>query len=101
MDETSDSKPDAGVQSSSWDSPPWKAAKTGAKWGCVAGFVVAQWYMSRWMFHGFYLGNDALVFAVCIGGGTAIGAGIGWLTAQKIGEDDDVPPPSFPLEPYS
>ena len=41
-----------------------------------------------------FVGNDMwLIYLVCIGLGTAIGAGIGWLSAQKIGEDDDVPPP--------
>jgi hypothetical protein len=82
-----------------WQGPSGKAVKTGAKWGMVAGFVVAQWYMSRWMFHGFYLGNDALVFAVCIGIGTAIGGGIGWLSTQKFGDDDEWPPPPRPIEP--
>jgi hypothetical protein len=72
------------------DSRAWKAVKKGAKWGSVAGFVTAQFYMSNYSPHGFYVGNVMLVFVYCIGLGSALGAGIGWLITQT---DDEVPLP--------
>ena len=62
----------------------------GAKWGGVAGLVVAQLYLRINSPLGFYTGNMLLVFAVCIGLGTAIGVGIAWLSAQP--SDDERSP---------
>jgi len=77
------------------DTPTWAAVKKGAKWGLVAGFVVAQYFIFshsiQTPFGSIYGGNLFAVFAVCLGFGTAFGAGIGWLSAQKI--DDGRPPP--------
>jgi hypothetical protein len=89
----------------SWqDSPTGKATWKGAKWGMVAGFAVAQIFISYGSidtpFGSIYNGNIALVFIFWIGIGSALGAGIAWLNMQKIGEDDDVPPPTFPREPF-
>lgn len=54
--------------------------RLGAKFGSGAGFVIAVSYMQ---IHSapfnFYPGNDALVFAVCIGGGLLAGVVGGWL----------------------
>jgi hypothetical protein len=88
-----------------WDSAAGKAVRKGAKWGMIVGFVIAQIFISfgsiNTPFGSIYTGNMLLVFAFWIGLGSALGAGIGWLSTQKIGEDDDVPPPSnFPGEPY-
>ena len=83
------------------DTPTWPAVKKGAKWGSVAGLVGGQFYLANNSPLGFYSGNLTLVFAVWIGLGTALGAGIGWASTQKIADDDDTrPPPDFPREPY-
>ena len=79
------------------DSPTVKAVKKGAKWGMIAGFVVAQMVISSKSistpFGPIYNGSLALAYGVWIGLGTAIGAGFGWLSVQRIGDDDDPPPP--------
>lgn len=62
------------------DSPASNALAKGAKWGSIVGFVIAQWYLGQHSPLGFYGGNVTLVFAVCIGIGASIGAGIGWLS---------------------
>ncbi len=86
------------------DSPTGKTVWKGAKWGMVAGFVIAQIIISvksiDTPFGSIYVGNMALVYLLWIGLGVAVGAGIGWLSTQKIGEDDDAPPPSSPIEPF-
>ena len=84
------------------DTPTWRSVKQGAKWGSLAGFVVAQLIIAGnsidTPFGSIYGGNMLALFAVCIGLGAALGVGAGWLNAQDI--DDDPPPPSFPREPY-
>jgi hypothetical protein len=52
----------------------------------------------RHPFGSIYGGNMVAVYAVFIG----FGAGIGWLSKQKIGDEDDrpVPPLVIPREPY-
>jgi hypothetical protein len=86
------------------DSPTFKAVKKGAKWGSLAGLVIGQLYLSHNSINTpvgtIYTGNVALVLIGWVALGTAIGTGIGWLSVQKIGEDDDRSPPSFPSEPY-
>jgi hypothetical protein len=68
--------------------PPSPIAK-GAKWGALAGFIVAQLYISSNSPIGFYIGSPDMlvVFAGCIGLGAAIGAGFGWLSMQS--SDDE------------
>lgn len=61
------------------DSPTSNAVAKGAKWGAIVGLIIAQCYMDQHSPLGFYGGNVAAVFAVCIGFCTLIGAGIGWL----------------------
>jgi hypothetical protein len=79
------------------DSPTGKAVLKGAKWGMVVGFGVAQlviWSKSIPTPVGsIYGGNMFGVFALWIGLGVAIGAGIGWLSTKDLGEDDDTRPP--------
>jgi len=85
------------------DTPTWRAVKIGAKWGSIAGFIVSNMIIAansiETPFGSIYAGNMFGVFAACFGLFTAIGAGIGWLSAQKI-DNDDSSPPSFPEEPY-
>ena len=86
------------------DTPTWRAVKKGAKWGSVAGLIAAQWLIGsnsvETPFGSIYTGNMFAVFAVCIGFGSGLGAGIGWLSIQQIGDEDDRPPRDFPREPY-
>lgn len=85
------------------DTPTWRAVKAGAKWGSIAGFIVSNTIIAANSIDtpvgSIYAGNMLALFAVCIGFGAALGAGIGWLSAQKVDEDDSSPP-SFPQEPY-
>jgi hypothetical protein len=62
------------------NSPTSNAMVKGAKWGAVAGLIIAQMYIGQHSPHGFYMGNLLAVFAVCIGLCTFIGAAIGWLS---------------------
>ncbi len=65
----------------------------GVKWGALAGFVVAQLYVRNHSHpFGFYGGspNMLAVFAVWTGLGSAIGAGIGWLSKQPP-DDERLP----------
>ncbi len=72
------------------EEPPSPIAK-GAKWGALAGFIVAQLAIRRNSPLGFYTGdtNMLLLFAICIGLGSAIGVGFAWLSMQP--SDDDEP----------
>jgi hypothetical protein len=74
------------------EEPPSPIAK-GAKWGAVAGFVVAQLYIANNSPIGFYIGppDMLVVFAVCIGLGTAIGAGFAWLNTWARDDDERFP----------
>ena len=72
------------------EAPPSPIAK-GAKWGALAGFVLAQLFIRHNSPLGFYGGNMLGVFAFFIGLGTAIGAGIGWLSKQPSGDDERFP----------
>lgn len=87
---TDNSKPDPP------DTPTWRAVKKGAKWGSVAGFIVANLIISSRSidtpFGPIYGENMFPVFAIWIGLGTALGAGIGWASVQ--GSDDSWPPPT-------
>lgn len=77
------------------ETPTWRAIKTGAKWGSIAGLVLAQMIIAassiQTPFGAIYGGNMFWVFAVCIGVGTALGAGIGWASTQSDGFDDNRP----------
>lgn len=69
------------------DSPALKLVKRGFAGGAFAGFIAAKLYM-EWQASDtpvgtFYEGNILLVFALFVGGGAAIGAGIGWLAANQ------------------
>lgn len=79
------------------DSPTWRAVKKGAKWGSIAGLAIAQLTMSansiQTPFGSIYGENVFALFAVWIGLGSALGAGIGWASAQKTDSDDFRPPP--------
>ncbi len=79
------SAPPAGKE----EQPPSPIAKA-AKWGALVGFIVAQLVIRRNSPLGFYGGetNMLLVFAICIGLGTAIGAGFAWLSLQSSEEDE-------------
>ena len=85
------------------ETPTWRAVKIGAKWGSIAGFILSNMIIAAnsidTPFGSIYAGNMFAVFAVCIGLFTALGAGIGWLSAQKI-DEEDASPPSFPQEPF-
>ena len=72
-------------------SPPSPVAK-GAKWGAVAGVVVAQLYIANNSPIGFYIGppDMLVVYVVCVGLGAAIGAGFGWLS-KRIPDDEQFP----------
>lgn len=65
------------------DSPVGKAVFAGAGWGAVAGLGVAQIVMADSAVDtpfGFIYRDDAVVaLGLCIGSGTALGAGFGWL----------------------
>lgn len=80
------------------DTPTWRAIKKGAKWGSIAGFVVAQLAMSsssiQTPFGPIYGGNVFLLFAICAGIGTAAGAGFGWASTLIDDSDDLGPPPT-------
>lgn len=65
------------------DSPASNALAKGAKWGAVAGVLIAQWYMREHSPLGFYMGNVLLVFAVCIGICGWVGAAIAWLNYKR------------------
>jgi hypothetical protein len=105
MSETQNNKTEATPDRPSyWAALSGKAVKKGAKWGMIGGYVIAQLIISsksiETPFGSIYNGNMFAVFATWIGLGVAIGAGIGWLSTQKIGEDEDTPPPSSPIEPF-
>jgi hypothetical protein len=72
--------------------PPSPIAK-GAKWGAVAGVVIAQLYIANDSPIGFYVGppDMLVVFAACIGLGVAIGAGFGWLSTRAPEDDERFP----------
>jgi len=77
--------------------PTLKRMKGGMVAGAFAGFVAAKFYMD-WQASDtpvgtFHEGNVLLLFAVCVGGGAAVGAGIGCLAAN-CGGGGNVPPPS-------
>jgi hypothetical protein len=74
------------------EEPPSPVAK-GAKWGAIVGLVIAQIFIHQNSPLGFYTGNMWLVFATCIGLGTAIGAGFAWLNTQVIDDDERYPSP--------
>lgn len=78
------------------DTPTWRAVKTGAKWGSITGLAIAQLIMSscsiQTPFGPIYGENVFALFAIWIGLGSALGAGIGWLSTQNIGSDDSEPP---------
>ena len=104
MNETPNDKTEAAAgQPSYWDGPSGKAVKKGAKWGMIGGYGIAQliiWSKSiPTPFGSIYGGNMFGVFALWIGLGVAIGAGIGWLSTKDIGDDEEAPPPSFTPDP--
>jgi hypothetical protein len=80
------------------DTPTWRAVKKGAKWGSIAGLVIAQIVISSGSIDTpigpIYGGNMFAVFAIWIGLGIALGAAIGWASTQDIGSDDAGPPPT-------
>ena len=84
------------------DTPTWAAVKKGAKWGSLAGLAIAQFFIAsnsiETPFGSIYTGNLFALFAVCVGLGTGLGAGIGWMSTQKIGDEDAMPPPDVPRE---
>lgn len=86
-----------------YDTPIWRAIKKGLAGGALAGFLIARFYMESRSVDTpvgtLYEGNILLVFAVFIGLGAATGAGIGWLSQQKFGDDDRSPPPDLAREP--
>jgi hypothetical protein len=86
------------------ESAAWKSIKKGAAWGSIPGYLAAKAIISansiETPFGSIYSGNVFFVFMLWIGLGAGIGAAIGWLNSQKIGDDDDVPPPSLPEQPF-
>jgi len=86
-----------------YDTPMWRAIKKGFGGGALIGFVIAKFYIDSQSVETpvgvVYEGNILLVFGVCIGLGAAVGAGIGWLSMQKTGDDDRPPPPDLAREP--
>jgi len=79
------------------DTPTWRAVKKGAKWGAIAGLVIAQILISagsvQTPFGAVYVGNMFAVFAICIGLGSALGVGFGWLNAHEMDSDGSSPSP--------
>lgn len=59
------------------------AAAKGAKYGLVAGLIIAQGVISVNSPLGFYNGPILLVFGLWLGTGSAIGAAIGWWAAGQ------------------
>jgi hypothetical protein len=59
------------------------AAAKGAKYGLVAGLIIAQAIMSLNSPLGFFNGPILLVFGFWLGTGAAVGAAIGWWGAGQ------------------
>lgn len=59
------------------------AVRWGTKIGMLAGFLLARIYINQNSPLGFYTGNVVLIYLLGIGPGAAIGAGMGWLYANK------------------
>jgi hypothetical protein len=74
------------------EEPPSPIAK-GAKWGALAGVVLAQLSIANNSPLGFYVGppDMLVVFAFLIGLGVAIGAGFAWLSSRARDDDERVP----------
>ena len=61
--------------------------RRGAKWGSLAGFMIANMVLASNSPLGFYSGSVMLVFGVCVGGGLLAGLTIGSLMARQHKDD--------------
>ncbi len=75
------------IEPSARSAPPSPIRK-GAKWGALAGLMVAQLHIRNNSPLGFYTGSMMLVFAICIGLGAAIGAGIACISTRSPPDDE-------------
>lgn len=65
---------------------PALSLRTGAVWGAVGGLVLALLTLRRHPHLHLHGVEVAVVFAICLALGTAIGAGIAWLRDRRSGD---------------
>jgi len=76
------------------DTVPAKALFRGGNWGMAIGLAIVAYYLTVHAPIGVYMGNYMLVLAAGVGGGFAVGAFVGWMSAKITGKNK-LPPTSL------